>query len=88
MSLEDHNELTVSCGGHLASISSDDEMELILSNYSYLQKEWLGGHQRDSCVKNDPKDCWEYTDGGRWWAKWSTCDENDPERLLVFSHQA
>ena len=79
MSWDDHEELAVSCCGHLASITSNNEMELILSNYSDLQNEWIGGHQPVSCVEDYPKDCWEYTDGSKWWAKWSTCLENDAE---------
>lgn len=51
------------CRGHLASILGKDELNLVTALIPGKHKVWLGGRRIKKCNNEDPKDCWEWSDG-------------------------
>ena len=61
------------CGGHLASVTSSTELDLVIDQWGsdYATTIWLRGYQDDNtCTVNANTDCWEFSDGSPWWYDW------------------
>jgi len=84
MSWNDHEETAHSCGGHLASITSNAETIQLVNNYG--SGFFIGGHRPESCNAISPSNCWEYSDGTEWWSNWDINEYNksvDDDRCAV-----
>ena len=69
-----HEAVANSCGGTLASVTSESESALI-AQYTVLA--WIGAHQPPDCTEPEPSGCWEFIDGSEWFSNWETGEPND-----------